>query len=72
MIQYHEEAEGISGEYTGVSIINDTTCSIDLTRNPNGICRKQVTAHTGPDSIIAQSGVSIYIVYAASSQTKNL
>ena len=44
-IQYHEKMDGVVGNFTGIKIVNSTTCSIDLSLNPKGKCRKQIFAY---------------------------
>ena len=52
MIQYHERSEGVQGNYTGINVVNQTACSIDMNRNPNGMCRKRVSGHQTSDPSI--------------------
>ena len=59
VIQYHEESDGIRGDYTGIKIVNETTCSIDLDKNPAGICRKQVSGHQTSDSNLGYDTPSV-------------
>merc|ERR1712227_1189940 len=42
VIQYHHNVVGVVGNFTGIKIVNSTTCLIDLTLNPQGKCRKQI------------------------------
>ena len=41
-IQYHKDSRGIEGNYSGVHIVNDTACAIDLKIHPKGVCKKDV------------------------------
>ena len=44
-VQYHKDAQGVDGNWDGITIENKTTCAIDLTINPDGRCRKQISAY---------------------------
>ena len=59
VIQYHEKVKGVQGDFSGIRIANETHCQIDRKQNPNGMCRKQVTAHQKNDAL-ASSSVSKY------------
>ena len=55
VIQYHEKVKGVQGDFTGIRIANETHCQIDRKQNPNGMCRKQVTAHQKNDALASSS-----------------
>ena len=55
VIQYHEKVKGVQGDFSGIRIANETHCQIDRKQNPNGMCRKQVTAHQKNDALASSS-----------------
>jgi len=55
VIQYHEKVKGVQGNFSGITIANETHCQIDRKQNPNGMCRKQVTAHQKNDALASSS-----------------
>ncbi|CBY19322.1 unnamed protein product [Oikopleura dioica] len=45
-IQYHKDSKGIDDDFSGVHIVNDSACAIDLLKHPKGVCKKDVYVNT--------------------------
>ena len=62
-IQYHKDSRGIEGNYSGVHIVNDTACAIDLKIHPKGVCKKDVYVDGQSSGFVSRFARRLLIVH---------